>query len=164
MYIGENLKYYRKKAGLTQKQLGDACGLAAITIRQYESNKREPQKKQTGIIAEKLGIAEYLLYAPVHHSKPIGDSVFEGTPTDLEFFSKANRLKHFGDLLEANDIKYQICEQDGRAGKLFSFNKKEGFKYFLTNEQARQLPEMSIEQIKTLIRNLDQLNKQSESE
>ena len=38
MPIGENIKKYRKRKGLTQKELGAALGLAEITIRQYENN------------------------------------------------------------------------------------------------------------------------------
>ena len=91
---------------------------------------------------------------------PSDESVFVGSAADVEIFATAIRFKYFGGLLEANDIKYQVCELDGRAGKLFSFNEKEGFKYFLTNEQAKQLPEMSIEQIKALIRSFDKMNKE----
>lgn len=43
MTIGENIKAMRKLSSLTQKQLAEKCGLAEITIRQYESGKREPK-------------------------------------------------------------------------------------------------------------------------
>lgn len=33
---------YRKKAGLTQKQLGDALGVAQSTMAQYETGARKP--------------------------------------------------------------------------------------------------------------------------
>ena len=40
--MGEVIKQARKKAGLTQKELAIAIGCAEVTIRQYESNRREP--------------------------------------------------------------------------------------------------------------------------
>ena len=33
---------YRKQAGLTQKQLGDALGVAQSTMAQYETGARKP--------------------------------------------------------------------------------------------------------------------------
>ena len=43
MTLGENIKRYRLEKGLTQKQLADNLGLAEITIRQYENDKRTPK-------------------------------------------------------------------------------------------------------------------------
>lgn len=43
MDFANRLKSARKGAGLTQEQLAAGCGLATITIRQYESGKREPR-------------------------------------------------------------------------------------------------------------------------
>ena len=57
MTIGENIKKYREKKGLTQKELGAALGLAEITIRQYESNKREPKYEILFSIADALNIS-----------------------------------------------------------------------------------------------------------
>lgn len=41
--IGKGIKEFRTLAGLTQKELADKCGLAAVTIRQYENGSREPK-------------------------------------------------------------------------------------------------------------------------
>lgn len=54
--IGENIKKFRREKGLTQKQLALKCGMAEITIRQYETGKREPRFEQQKIICEKLEI------------------------------------------------------------------------------------------------------------
>lgn len=54
--IGKNIKKFRTLANLTQKQLAQKCGLAAITIRQYESGAREPKAKQQEIICSALNI------------------------------------------------------------------------------------------------------------
>lgn len=57
MTIGENIKKYREKKGLTQKELGAALGLAEITIRQYENNKREPKYERLYVIADVLNVS-----------------------------------------------------------------------------------------------------------
>lgn len=54
--IGENIRKFRKKANLTQKELAEKCGLAEITIRQYETGKREPRFNQQKLICSALGI------------------------------------------------------------------------------------------------------------
>ena len=51
MNIGERIKAVRKESKLTQKQLANKVGVAEITIRQYESNKREPSFGQLQKIA-----------------------------------------------------------------------------------------------------------------
>lgn len=56
MSISKNLKYYRKKRNLTQKQLSAITGIAEITIRQYEANKYEPKNENLNKIASALQI------------------------------------------------------------------------------------------------------------
>ena len=56
MTIGEKIKEFRKKAGFTQKQLASKCGVAEITIRQYESGKRQPRIEQLQIISKALNM------------------------------------------------------------------------------------------------------------
>lgn len=43
MTIGESIQEYRKKKGLTQKDLAEKVGVATGTIQQYELNKRSPR-------------------------------------------------------------------------------------------------------------------------
>jgi len=43
MSIGENIKYLRKKAKLTQKELASLVGINEVTIRSYEAGKYEPK-------------------------------------------------------------------------------------------------------------------------
>lgn len=56
MNYGENIKAARKAANLTQDELAKKCGLAAITIGQYERNLREPRQEQLQHIASALGV------------------------------------------------------------------------------------------------------------
>lgn len=57
MDFSKRLKGARKLAGLTQEQLAEGCGLATITIRQYESGKREPRYDTAKKIAAYLHIS-----------------------------------------------------------------------------------------------------------
>jgi transcriptional regulator with XRE-family HTH domain len=57
MPIGENIKKYRKRKGLTQKELGAVLGLAEITIRQYENNMRKPKYEILFSIADVLNVS-----------------------------------------------------------------------------------------------------------
>lgn len=61
MTIGEQIKTFRKKLGFTQKQLAERCEVAEITIRQYESNKRQPRIEQLQKIASVLEVPIWTL-------------------------------------------------------------------------------------------------------
>ena len=56
MKFAQNLKAARTAAGMTQAELAQKCGMAAITIRQYESGKREPRFEQLQNIASALNV------------------------------------------------------------------------------------------------------------
>lgn len=56
MTIGDNIRNYRKKAGLTQKKLGEISGTSETTIKQYELGKRQPRLEQLRKIADALEI------------------------------------------------------------------------------------------------------------
>lgn len=57
MSLGEKIQQARKEAGLTQAQLAEKCGLAAITIQQYERDKRQPRLEQLADIANALHVS-----------------------------------------------------------------------------------------------------------
>lgn len=61
MSIGKHIREYRKKAGLTQKELAEKSNIAEITIRQYESGKRTPNSEKLKNIANVLQISPSLL-------------------------------------------------------------------------------------------------------
>jgi len=56
MTTGEKIRAERQKAGLTQKQLGELCGIAEPTIRRYELDKLNPKRETLQKIAKPLGI------------------------------------------------------------------------------------------------------------
>ena len=61
MTIGERIKAARKAKGLTQKQLGELCGINEANIRKYESNRQRPKIETLSKIARALGTDPYYL-------------------------------------------------------------------------------------------------------
>lgn len=55
MPTGTKIKEIRKQKGLTQKQLGDLCGIADSNIRKYENGKQNPKIETLQKIANALG-------------------------------------------------------------------------------------------------------------
>ena len=56
MTVGENIKRIRKEKGLTQKKLGELCGIAESNIRKYENGKQNPKIETVDKIASALGV------------------------------------------------------------------------------------------------------------
>ena len=52
MTVGENIKRLRKERGLTQKQLGEMCGIAESNIRKYEADKQNAKIETIERIAQ----------------------------------------------------------------------------------------------------------------
>lgn len=73
MNTGELIRKYRKSQGLTQKGLGEACGMSEPAIRNYELGNRTPSEEQRGLIAKALGITPQAL-AP-HEMKSARDAL-----------------------------------------------------------------------------------------
>ncbi len=55
-YTGDMIRKYRKEKGLTQKQLGELCGIADSNIRKYENGKQNPKIETLQKIADALNI------------------------------------------------------------------------------------------------------------
>lgn len=61
MTVGENIKRLRKERGLTQKNLGELCGIAEPNIRKYENGKQNPKLETVEKIATALGVTAFEL-------------------------------------------------------------------------------------------------------
>lgn len=59
--IGENIRLARKARGLTQKQLGDLCGMADSAIRRYELGNGRPKMETIQRIAKALNVDPFSL-------------------------------------------------------------------------------------------------------
>lgn len=60
--IGERIKYYRQKKSMTQKELGEACGIDAANIRKYESGRQNAKIETLEKIANALEVGIGKLY------------------------------------------------------------------------------------------------------
>lgn len=61
MKTGKKIKMYRIANGLTQTELGEAVGLNANRIQQYENGARNPKMDRLEKIANILNISSYKL-------------------------------------------------------------------------------------------------------
>ena len=68
MAIGERIRYFRNKRGMTQKYLGTAVGFpeksADVRLAQYESGTRSPKSELTKTLAEVLDVSPLALSVP----------------------------------------------------------------------------------------------------
>ena len=59
MTVGENIKRLRTERGLTQKQLGELCGMKEANLRKYELDNANPKIETIERIAQALGCLLY---------------------------------------------------------------------------------------------------------
>ena len=68
MAIGERIRFFRNKRGMTMKYLGQAVGFpdnsADVRISQYESETRVPKKDMTESLAGVLGVSPQAISVP----------------------------------------------------------------------------------------------------
>ena len=62
-YTGDMIRKYRTEKGLTQKKLGELCGIADSNIRKYESGNQNPKIETLQKIADALDISVNRLLA-----------------------------------------------------------------------------------------------------
>ena len=60
MNTGKKIKLIRTFRGLTQKELGEACGIHEVAIRKYELGKNIPKPEQLRKIADWQAMKELL--------------------------------------------------------------------------------------------------------
>lgn len=79
LYLGSNLSYYRKLAGLTQQQVADMLNLNRTTYTKYETGVSEPSIEILKRIAETFGVevGDLLDEAPDQINSEVFDSDFE---------------------------------------------------------------------------------------
>ncbi len=74
--FGRNLRFYRKKMGFTQSELGKESGLGQVSIANYERGTRFPGEKTLIKLAETLGLSLDLLFC---HVRPAGKGLNRDT-------------------------------------------------------------------------------------
>lgn len=122
MTVSENIRFFRKKVGYTQKQLSELAGIATITLQQYELEKREPKLENLQKIATALGVPLAALL-------------------DIEETDQAlNVLSDFKNV-EVKQSKYPDMFNLSELKQYFSLNKKGKNKALSYIEDLAKLPE-----------------------
>lgn len=152
MTIGENIKRIRKEKGLTQKQLGGLCHMADSAIRRYELGKAHPKLETIHKIARGLDVPVYMLV------DKCGPEYELGSQHILPDTSRSGSGYAWDDWLNANNIHFMKYKMDGREGTLIKLADTKEF-HFLTEDQTKQLPLLSIEQTRLLIKGMSAANK-----
>ena len=103
--FGYRLEHLRKLKGMTQKQLGMACGFsessASVRIRQYESDSFYPKED----ILEKLAVA---LNVPIETLLPTEDVPFGEALMQMFHWAEEFGFISFNDLDENDKISFSI--------------------------------------------------------
>lgn len=117
MTIGEKIKQARKKAGYTQKELGEKLGISQVRVAQYENGIRNPKIETIKKIAEALNVEIIDLIPGL---TKLGDAI----ETDINAAQALlNKLPKMG-LPEEIEKKYQewaistITEKQSRRNEL----------------------------------------------
>ena len=58
----ENLKFYRKKAGLSQQQLAERCGMATNYLSEIEREQKFPSVETIERLSSELKVPPYILF------------------------------------------------------------------------------------------------------
>ena len=89
--LGQKIRFYRQIAGMTQKELGSACGVNESTIRNYELGNRYPDSDTIFEISNALEISPYVLATPDPISAASSlqylfsmEKTFDLTPTTID--------------------------------------------------------------------------------
>lgn len=128
--IGNNIKKYRRMAGLTQEELGNLSGLSTMSIRRYESNSRKPNIEQLRKISNALGIILGKLLEG--NFKEYADEITE------DFSSSGKKIPQSMQI----EVPDKLGEQIEEAKRILSINPKDP----KTRAQAKQvLNDVAIE-------------------
>ena len=104
MGVGENIRRERIRAKLTQKQLGELCGIAEPTIRRYELNSLNPKFDTLSKIADAMGISVARLLAYKSNDGYWTERFCAGLRICLPTFDSEDLLSDGFDLESAIDI------------------------------------------------------------
>ena len=79
MKTGQLIRSFRLEKGLTQKQLGELCGIAEPTIRRYELGRLRPKYSTLQKIADGLGVmaADLVDYSDAEQVHRVSNAVSE---------------------------------------------------------------------------------------
>lgn len=121
MTTAEKIKAARKRAGLTQKRLGELCGIAEPTIRKYELGKLNPKKETLEKIAEPLGVYYASLYGD-NEGDEITSYIKAGIQMGVGIQISEQRQAFFAEL---HHLGYEFTEAEQQMVRLFNHLKED---------------------------------------
>ncbi|HFI0135563.1 TPA: XRE family transcriptional regulator [Streptococcus suis] len=133
IYIGQQIKNYRKQIGLTQKELAEKLGMGHTTVANYEKGFRSPKKDTLFDLADVFGVSIDDLFpqrattAPNSLIEQISDKVVQLTEPNQksvlryssELLDKQNTVaysKNIVNELQATYHTYNYYDQPASAG------------------------------------------------
>ncbi|MBY4962988.1 XRE family transcriptional regulator [Streptococcus suis] len=126
IYIGQQIKNYRKQIGLTQKELAEKLGMGHTTVANYEKGFRSPKKDTLFDLADVFGVSIDDLFpqrattAPNSLVEQISDKVVQLTEPNQK-----NVLRYSSELLDKQNtvnepqaiyFTYNYYDQPASAG------------------------------------------------
>lgn len=131
MNIGDKIREERIKKKMTQKELAISAGIAEISVRQYETGKRQPKVEQLQKIANALNVsANIFIYSKEEILKRLYHNLgeVEGRLYNLEDHELKNEDKQGGQLSYKNkiqDIENEIAAISSEISELGHIEEKE---------------------------------------
>lgn len=122
--IGENIRYFRKLKGLTQKELGEKCNMTDSAIRRYENGGSTPKEENLSKIAQALGVSNFQLrMRGIDHTKEWRDA------TALDDFLSSIGIDVYYDSFDPdNDVQPLVYLQGENISTDMSYDSYENFK------------------------------------
>lgn len=120
-YTSDAIKRIRKEKGLTQKQLGERCGIADSNIRKYESGTQNPKIETLDKIAQALEVPIFhLIEGNIEEKMNIYRQTEDGKQ-GLAFCAAFDGLLRILEYIyngkcEESAWEYQIYEMQGKEG------------------------------------------------
>lgn len=112
IYIGQQIKNYRKQIGLTQKELAEKLGMGHTTVANYEKGFRSPKKDTLFDLADVFGVSIDDLFpqrattAPNSLVEQISDKVVQLTEPNQK-----NVLRYSSELLDEQERAATISDK-----------------------------------------------------
>ena len=143
-YIGYNIKFYRKKAKLTQTELADKINKNIRTLQHYEKGDIAPTFDIIKEIAEILGVSPYDIVRNAKAPKEVT------TPIDTDAKKEmVNHPSHYNVGIETIDY-IESWEMNFNTGNVIKYTTRAGFKENQLEEleKAKWYLEREIQRLK----------------
>ena len=144
MTTGQRIKEARKKAGLTQKGLGQKLGITYQTVAQWENDLRNPKAETLNKIAEALSCDFYWLMTGINRTleEEAAEIVMQIYNTDDPYvYKSAHTAAHMARTLY-KDLGYSFSHEETKLVTAFGRLSPEGQTIAIaTVEKLTEIPE-----------------------